>query len=151
MLHWQNLSIPEIAKTGCTHKLVLKYSDVLTKTSGTAFAIFPEPSGTTTSPAGTLIDRVIIRCDTTWAGTGPLSALTCSIGDGSSATRWVNAQDVFTAGVYVPVTPTVISSGVMTSAADTVDMVLTATGGTLANLTAGQFTVFARISNFDSV
>ena len=146
-LRWQNLTNEEKSQTLMTHKLVVDYSDLLTYTSGTAFALFPQPLGTATTPGGTFFGPVAVYVNTTFAGTGPLTALTLSIGDGTTATRYLNAANVFTTAGWkfgaIATTP------FGTEAADTIDGVLTATGGTLAALTAGRFTVFAHIADFN--
>jgi len=146
-LIWQNLTQEEKAQTLMTHKLVVNYTDLTGFTSGTAFALFPQPNGTATTPGGTFVGPVAVYINTTFAGTGPLTALTLSIGDGSSSTRYLNAANVFTAAGWKFGTFATTPFG--TEAADTVDAVLTATGGTLAALTAGKMTIFAHIADFN--
>ena len=64
---------------------------------------------------------------------GAITTLTLSLGDGGTATKYVNAADLKTAG-YVAggTTPNLYT------AADTIDIVATITGQTLASLNAGE-------------
>jgi len=151
-LLWQQLAIPETNRTGFTHKLVLDYTDLTGFTSGTAFAIYPQPNGAATTPAGTLAGPMAVYVNTGFTGAGPLTALTASVGDGSVATRYVNAQSLFTTDKWLPTgNPPSTSPSLGTGAADTIDLVLTATGGTLAALTAGRFTLFARFADLNTL
>lgn len=148
------------ARTGKTHKLIIDYRDLngtsattmsgqsqtfsSAWTSGTAQAVIPPNAlgaSSITLPAGVqVLGTALVNVTTAFAGTS-VTALTFSLGDGGSATRFVNAVDVFTAAGYL--------SGAVANysytAADTLDAKFTATGAALSALTAGELEVLIAI------
>ena len=146
-------------RTGKTHKLIIDYRDIngtsattmagqsqtfsAPWTSGTAQAVVPPNAlgvATVTLPAGTQVEgSSLVNVTTAFAGPST-TVLTLSIGDGGSATRYVNAIDLLTAGY---------KAGAVANynyvAADTIDAVATITGGTIGGLTAGEVEVLLSI------
>jgi len=114
---------------GFTHRLRLTHADVIALTKATAYAIFPVLLGAATFPAGTRILDVAV--DIHAAGVKSTETLTLSIGDGSSATRFVNAVNLKSATRY--------QGGAMPyvyTSADTLDMTIGTDGTDLTNTTA---------------
>jgi hypothetical protein len=143
----------EREELGFTHKLVLTAADVLDKTSGTAFAVFPKLAGADTMPAGLLVKAAAIRLITACSkSTGTLTAATLSIGDGGSGTRYINAFDVL-AGVA----SSHVQSGVpyAMTAADNIKATLTITGtatmAQLTNLEAHVYLSILDLNEFDKL
>lgn len=153
------LPVETQARTGKTHKLVITAKDIngtsstlagqtqtfsSAWTSGTAQAVIPPNAlgaSSLTLPAGTqVLGTALVNVVTPFTG-GSVSAMTLSLGDGGSATRFVNAVDVFTAAGYL--------AGAVANynyvSADTIDAKFTATGDTLANVTAGEVEIYLAI------
>lgn len=147
------------ARTGKTHKLIIDYRDLngtsatlmqgqsvgfsAAWTSGTAQAVIPPNTlgaATITLPIGTQVEgTTLVNVTTLFAGPST-TALTLSVGDGGSATRYANAVDLVTAGYK--------TGGVANYAylaADTIDAVATITGGTVGGLTAGEVEILMAI------
>jgi hypothetical protein len=125
---------PQERLLGFTHKLILKAADLLDKTSGTAFAIFPGLASAVTFPAGTQIRKcaaqLITACD---KSAGTLTGLTMDLGDGGDPNRALDAFDLL-AGTFLN-QPTTIPYTY--TAADTFDATVTKTGtATMAQLTS---------------
>lgn len=131
------------ALDGFNRKLVLTYLDLLTWTSGVAQAVVPVNAfgvTTITNPATCVIGRVLMRVVTAFASSGGvITTLTFSLGDGGSATRFLNAVDLKTAAYTAGASQT---NGIfLYTTADTVDAVATITGQTMASLNAGQIEI----------
>lgn len=93
-----------------------------------------------TLPAGAIVVNAIVTNKVAFAGAGPLTALTVSIGDSISATAFSGTRDIFAAASATTIT--VGGSSVQkTTAADAILATFAATGGNLSALTAGSFTV----------
>ena len=148
------------ARLGFNTKLILDYTDLsgtgvlgngnsnpftTAWTSGTAQAVIPPNTlgvATVTFPAGTRIaGNMCIRVVTAFASSGgAITTLTLSLGDGGSSTRFVNAQDLKTAGYKVGA-----ETGLLYLVADTLDAVATITGQTMASLNAGQVEILCNV------
>ena len=147
------------ARTGKSHKLIIDYRDVngtssttmagqsqlfaAAWTSGTAQAVIPPNAlgvATTTIPAGSQVaGTTLVNVTTPFVGPST-TVLTLSLGDGGSATRYVSAIDLLTAGYK-----TCAVANFSYIAADTIDAVITMTGGTMAGLTAGEVEILVNI------
>lgn len=130
------------ATTGFNRKLILTYLDLLAWTSGTAQAVIPEGNAlgaaTRTLLANTRVGRFLTRVTTAFTSSGgAITSLTLSLGDGGSATRFVNAVDCKTAGCTLGTT-----ADYLYTAADTIDAVATIVGQTLASLNAGAVEIY---------
>jgi hypothetical protein len=129
---------------GFTHILRVTYLDLLQMTSGTAQAFYPQnslASAVNVFPIGTFVRQVVpnVVVAATSSG-GAITTLTYSLGDGGSATRFVNAQDGKTAAYG-----TAYTSKFVYTAADTIDLTATIAGQTMASLTAGQVDFYLEI------
>ena len=128
---------------GYNRKLILTFADLLTWTSGTGQAVIPENAlakATITLPANTAVGRWITNVVTPFAVSGQtITSFTLSLGDGSGATRHVNAVDLKTAAL----TAGTVAQYVYT-AADTIDATATFTlsAHTIAELTAGVVEIY---------
>jgi hypothetical protein len=129
------------ALMGFNRKVVLTYADLLTWTSATAQAVIPENSlgvATTTMLANTRTSSWLIRVTTAFASSGgAITTLTFSLGDGGSATRFLNAVDLKTTGCTLGTT-----AQYLYTAADTIDAVATIVGQTMASLNAGALEIY---------
>lgn len=85
-----------------------------------------------------------VDLDEAFAGAGPVSAATLSLGDAGAATELINAVDVF-ATLGAKTTIGARAYGYMESG-HTPIVTLTLTGGNCSGLTAGEATVYARIA-----
>ncbi len=148
-------------RTGKTHKLIIDYRDIngtsattmtgqsqtfsAAWTSGTAQAVIPPQAlgaSSITIPAGSQVaGSCVANVTTAFASSGgAITSLTLSLGDGGSATRYLNAADLKTAG-YV----TGGTTGYLYTAADTIDAVATISGQTIASLNAGEIEILLEI------
>jgi hypothetical protein len=143
------LSAEETRQHRFTHKQVLTYADVTGKTSGTAFDIYPS-LGTTTFPVGTKVNEVALRLKTLFVSAS-MTECDITIGDGGDADRFLNSSSI--GGTNTPPTAGVwyISDMAKTpyvfTAADTIEAVITVTGGSLATLTAGEIEIYYNLSD----
>jgi hypothetical protein len=128
---------------GATHRLTILYTD-LSSTAATSLTTQILPvTASTTLPADTLIDVMLVNVVTAFVGTS-ISALTLKLGDGSDDDRFLTAAltDLLTAtsrGVRLS------TGNYCFTAADTVDGIFTATGANLTALTAGQVDIWLKI------
>lgn len=124
-----------------TNKLTLDYTDLLTWTSGTFQAIFPTNtlgSETNKAPANQVYGRFIINVKTAFTSSGgAITTLTFSVGDSGSATRYLNAIDLKTAGYTVSSNNLFVATTALTLRA-----VATIAGQTMASLNAGAIEVY---------
>ena len=157
------------ARIGFNTKIILDYTDwsgtgvagngnsnpfTSPWTSGTAQAVLPPNTLGATSvtiPAGTRIGgNVCLHVTTAFTSSGgAITTLTLSLGDGGSATRFINAQDLKTTGYKVGA-----ETGLLYLVADTIDAVATIVGQTMASLNAGQVEILcnlAPISDLEAV
>lgn len=116
-----------------THKVVLTFADLLARTSGTAFTIYPGLISALNLPKGFLVRAVYFDVVTAAVSSGgAITSLSLSIGDTASATKYVNAADLKTVDTF-----TAYQTGfVHTNATDNIKAVATIVGQTLASLTA---------------
>lgn len=131
---------------GFTHILRLTYLDLLQLTSGTAQAVIPSNNlGTSgnTIPAGMVVVRCVPNVVTAFTSSGgAITTLTLSLGDGNSATRFVNAADGKTAAWG-----TAYAGGFVYTAADTIDITATIAGQTMASLNGGQVDYYVALAD----
>jgi hypothetical protein len=129
------------ALMGFNRKLILTYLDLLAWTSGTAQAVVPVNAlgaSTITNLANTRASNFLTRVTTAFASSGgAITTLTLSLGDGGSATRFVNAVDLKTAGCTIGTT-----TQYLYTVADTIDAVATIVGQTMASLNAGAVEIY---------
>jgi hypothetical protein len=148
------------ARLGFAQKIILDYTDlsgtgvaggsnpypfITPWTSGTAQAVLPPNAlgvATVQFPAGTRIrGDIFVRVVTPFTSSGGvITTLTFSLGDGGSATRFVNAVDLKTAGFKVGA-----ETGLLYLVADTLDAVATIVGQTMASLNAGQVEILCNV------
>jgi hypothetical protein len=148
------------ARLGFNTKIILDYTDLSGTgvaggnnpypftnpwTTGVAQAVLPPNAlgaSTVTLPAGTRIQgNMCIRVVTAFLSSGGvITTLTFSLGDGGSATRYVNAQDLKTTGYKVGA-----ETGLLNLVADTLDAVATIVGQTMASLNAGQVEILCNV------
>ena len=150
-------------RTGKTHKLIIDYRDIngtsattmtgqsqlfsAPWTSGTAQAVIPPNAlgaSSITIPAGSqvVLDAVANVTTAFTSSGGAITSLGLSLGDGSSATRYLSSVDLKTAGYATGV----VSTGrYLYTAADTIDAVATIVGQTIASLNAGEVEILCCI------
>jgi len=136
-----------------SHILRLTAADLAQLTSGTAQAVVPNNAlgGANTIPAGTVVTKAVANVVTAFTSSGgAITTLTLSLGDGGSATRFVNAVDLKTAGWST----TVVGAAYNYAVADTIDATPTIVGQTMASINAGQVDIYLAlhdISGFPNV
>lgn len=129
MPNLQTLSPTDALFGTFTHKLILRAADVIALTKATAYSLFPTYNAAYTFPAGTRVLDSYVDVET--AGANGANTLTLSVGDGSSATRFINAVDLKTATRY-----TGSSTDYVYTAADTVDITVGTDASDLTAVTA---------------
>lgn len=138
---------------GFTHKIELTFADLVGKTSGTAFPIFPGTTLAQTYPIGTVIHRCAVKLVTLFVSAGS-TEIDLIIGDGVDPDRLLVSSSVGgsatppVAGTWY-INPTTIPFAF--TAADTLDAVLTFTGGTAAASTAGKIYIYLAIANLNDL
>lgn len=140
------LPLESIAVLGASHILRLTNDDLKAWTSATAQAIFPENAvgaATKTFGIGQQFKLVSARVVTVFTSSGgAITTLTFSLGDGGSATRFLNAIDLKTAAYSASA-----NANFIYAAADTVDGVATIVGQTMASLNGGQLDLYLLTSD----
>jgi len=131
---------------GYTHKLILTYLDLITEVSTVAFEIFPKlTTATPTFPIGTCVRKCALQVMTLGVAAA-MTDLSVTIGDGGSANRFLAASEI--GGTTSPVAVGIWYHHPLTTcpfvynAADTIDLVATATGAALSALTAGKWEIY---------
>jgi hypothetical protein len=131
------------AQMGFNRKLVLTYLDLLAWTSGTAQAVVPQNAlgaSSINNLANSRVSDFLTRVITPFTSSGgAITSLTLSLGDGGSATRFVNAVDLKTAACVLGTT-----TQYLYTSADTIDAVATISGQTMASLNAGAVEIYFR-------
>ena len=131
---------------GFTHILRLTYLDLLQCTSATAQAVIPSNNlgaSANVLPAGAVVQRCVPNVVSVFTSSGgAITTLTLSLGDGGSATRFVNAQDGKTAAWG-----TAYAGGYVYTVADTIDITATIAGQTMASLNGGQVDFYLAIAD----
>lgn len=141
------LTTQEAANSGFTHKVVVTFTDVAGLTSGTAASIYPGFNGATTSPAGLAVLDTAWRVATAFAFTP--GTLTFQVGDGSDADRFITAAtDLKTAAFGVGA---ITTQPYVYTAADTIDITITAGSGALTSVTAGELHLYLRMVPLDKL
>lgn len=138
------LSWEERAATGFTHKFTITHTNLDSVwTSGTAYPIITLPAGQGVQSAG-------FRVVTNFSGAG--IELTIKVGDGVDDDRYIAAKSIHADATYFThwLSPVTTMPYVYTTS-DTVDVILTCTGGTLAALTAGEINVFLNIVDLNKL
>lgn len=150
------LSAEETRQTGFTHKLDLTYADFTAEATTVAFELFPKlTSSTPTFAAGTRVNDCAIYVPTIFVAPS-MTDLSIIIGDDLDTDRLLTTTEIggtstpIGAATYWPTTP-VTSLPYAYSAANTIDIIATATGAALSALTAGELTIFLSISDLSSL
>lgn len=129
-----------------SHILRVTYLDALQLTSATAQAVIPSNNLAASGnvlPAGAVVVRCVPNVVTAFTSSGgAITTLTISLGDGGSATRFVNAQDGKTAAWG-----TAYAGGYVYTAADTIDLTMTIAGQTMASLNGGQVDFYLKLAD----
>jgi len=133
------------ARLGFNTKIILTAADLATWTSGTAQAVLPGNGlglSSSTIPAGTRMSgNALVRVTTAFTSSGgAITSLGLSLGDGNSATRFINAADLKTTGYKVGT-----ETGLLYLVADTIDATATIVGQTMASLNAGQVEILCNL------
>jgi len=144
------LSNQEAARSGFTHKIIIPYTDMTGWTSGTAYSVFPQigtasaATGSATFNIGTRVRAVAANVST--AFTFAAGTLVFSLGDGGDAARFVAAStDLKTAGYITDSALT--KKPYIYTAADTIDITVTAGAGTPATIAAGELHLFLALED----
>lgn len=126
----------EATMTGFTHKIILLAADLAALTDNTAASVYPTFNGSTTFAAGLYVRDAASRVVTAFTSSGgAITTFSFSVGDGSSGTAYINAQDLKTAGYTAGFNAT---KPAIYSAADTLDVTADIAGQTMASLNAGE-------------
>lgn len=149
------LTTEEQAKCGFTHKIVLLYSDLTSETSGAGFAIFPKLSEQSANvvPIGARVTACAVRVVTIGVAAS-MTDLSIVIGDDGSTNRFLTTSEV--GGTTSPVAAgiwyeTFAAAPYVYTAANTIDVVATATGAALSALTAGEWHIYLGISDMVAI
>ena len=138
------------AATRFNRKLVLNAPDLAKLTSGTAQAVVPENAlgvATLTLPKNVYVGRVMVNVATAFTSSGgAITTLTLGLGDGGSATRFLNAVDLKTAALAMGT-----STGYLYTVADTLDITVAIVGQTMASLNAGQVEIYLELIDVNGV
>jgi len=138
------LSWEERASTGFTHRFVIDYADFASGwTTATAYPLI-------TLAAGQGVADAAFRLVTAFDGSGTDLALT--VGDGSDVDRFIVSKTVHNDGTAVTSwheKATTLPHNYTSS--DTVDVIFTSTGGTLAALTTGEIHIFLKIVDLNKL
>lgn len=135
------LSEQESAKTGFTHKLTFTYADVAAEATTVAFEVFPKWTTATNMAAGNRVLDCALDVETAFTG-GALSALTVVVGDGGDTARFLASSSIFTASYF---SGAISKMPYVYTAADTIDMIITATGAACSACTAGKAHLYLAI------
>lgn len=148
------LSAAESARSGgFTYKIISPYTDWLDKTSGTAYSILGS-FGTAASPlgvnmvAGTYVSGAALN--TTTAYVFAAGNLNISVGDDGSAARFIaaTANNVKTLGWQ---NGTIANYPFLYLTVNTIDIVMTASAGTPATISAGVFELYLAIYDLNKI
>jgi hypothetical protein len=122
--------------TSFNRKIYMTWQDVRLYTSATVQALIPENAlgaSTRMMLANTRVARWIANVVTPFTSSGGvITTLTFSLGDGGSATRFINAINLLVAGMTLGIT-----ADYLYTVADTIDATITVVGQTMASLNAG--------------
>jgi hypothetical protein len=138
------LPVETQARLNFNTKIIIDYTDLQAWTSGTAQALLPQNtvgSDAIKFPAGyQLAPGIVANVITAFTSSGgAITSLGLSVGDGGSATRYLNAVDLKSTGY------TGGTVGYTYTAADTVDGTATIVGQTMASLNAGQVEIYCNL------
>lgn len=136
------LTPQEKLSTGYTHKIIVTNADIPDAASGTKSTLKIFPRGAAVLPIGTAVRRAGWAVPTSFAG-GSLSAMTVSLGDGSSDTALVAAGSVLTG--QTPITYKEAAPAKVYLATDVLNAVFTPTGDKANAATGGELDVFLDI------
>lgn len=149
------LSINEQASSGFTHKIVITFTDFLPETSGAACGIFPKLSDEATKlgPIGMRVRACALRAVSLFVAPS-MTDLSVTIGDGGSANRFLTSSEI--GGTTTPITAgtwyeTFAAAPFIYTAADSIDIVPTATGAALSALTAGECHVYLAVTDMVAI
>jgi hypothetical protein len=134
---------------GFTHQVILDFTGVALMTSGSAQAIFPGNAlgaATVTLPAGTRVERCAVNVAT--AFTFAPGTLVAVVGDGSDTDRYFASTDIKTAAWTENAGTT---KPFISTAADTIDIIVTAGAGALTSVTAGSLEIYFSLSDLNGL
>jgi len=136
------LTNEEVTRSRFTHKIIVPYSDIAAKTSGTAFTVYPSLGASATAlAAGFRVGDVAYNVAT--AFTFAPGTLVFSCGDAGDAARYVAAStDLKTAGYgesALTKKPYTLAS------AAAIQLTVTAGAGALTSVTAGSLEIYLEL------
>lgn len=137
------LSIEEQARSGFNIKIISPYTDWTTRTSTTAYSIYPSLAATTgpTIAANSRVAAVALNVTTAFVFSP--GTLVISVGDDGDVARFVAAStDIKTAG---PVENALTKKPYVYTATNTIDLIMTAGAGALTSITAGQLELYLMV------
>jgi hypothetical protein len=140
----QKLPATTVHNTGFTHKAVIKAADITGLTKATGYGLFPAYRNTAiTFPAGSIVEKIHVNVNT--VGTNGANTLTLSVGDGNSATRFVNALDLKT--VTQSVGASIAACPFVYSTADSIDFQIGTDASDLTAVGALDMEIYIRVIN----
>lgn len=141
------LTNEEAARSSFTHKVVIPYTDISTKTSGTAFTIYPSLAGSATGlAAGYRVASLAYNVATAFAITG---TLVFSCGDAGSAARYVAASTDLKTAAYGE--SAVANKPFTLPAAAAIQLTVTAGSSALTTLTAGSLELYIEMTDLTKI
>jgi hypothetical protein len=149
------LNAEERAQTGFTHKFNVTYSDLVTAAASggvTNVTIQLHPSGTTTVPVGTTVERAAFRLVTAFDfSDSGITSLLMEVGDGGDTDRFIPQKEVAVDGTEILWFETSQATGTLPYSyltADGIDVKFTAANGgspTIDETTSGEVDIYLRI------
>jgi hypothetical protein len=149
------LSAEEIRQTGFTHKIAATYADFTGEATTVAFELWPKL--TTSSPtfgAGFRVNDAAVYIPTIFVAAS-MTDLLLDIGDDGDVDRIIDGVEIggttspISAGTWYDGPPANLPHTY--SAANTLDIILTATGADLSALTAGVLTIYLSLTDLSTL
>lgn len=135
---------------GYNLKQILTYADLTGESSGATFELFPVLTTATNMPAEILVKACAVKVIERFVAAS-MTDLVIIIGDGGDTARFLASSEI--GGTTTPValntwyTHPLSKCPYVYNSADTIDIVATATGATLAALTAGKIEIYWSIQD----
>lgn len=160
-MKFASLTQAEFAASGFTHRLDFSYSDIPTGIANNTAQVFSSsgnPTGWVPGLPGTkasdVIEKVELHVTTTFQNTADsgLNSTTVSFGDGSSATRFINAVETNKNGSNVIDTiPGATTNYIYTAAGQLQLTINSMAGKSISNLNAGAAYILLNLRRFAGV
>jgi len=142
------LTNEEAARSSFTHKVVIPYTDISTKTSATAFTIYPSLDGSATGlPMGFRVASLAYNVATAFVFSPGTLVFSC--GDAGDAARYVVASTDLKTAAYGESALTKKPFTLTTAAA--IQLTVTAGSGALTSITAGSLELYIEMADLTKI